>query len=931
MAAADVTRAAEIPAARFAAGHVPDPPYPGIRPFEEHEWPIFFGRQVIVEQLLERLSRNRFVAVVGASGGGKSSLVKAGLFATLKHKHRRLGIHWQTATMRPAGSPMWSLAEALYRTLDPSPVEPAPVDAVEPYRAGLARGRHAIAAVLEEYAFPDEQNLLLLVDQFEELFRYDILGGDVEVRTFLDQLVDAVDEPPEGFYVALTMRSDFLGDCARYPRLADALNQAVYLLRRLSDAELVEAVVHPAELLGGRIEPDLLQRLIHDAQGEQDHLPLLQHALMWLWVRKREEIAEHGTPGAPVVLELADYEALGGTAGALSHHANAIYDGLGATPERRDSLQFAMQRLFQSTAELGEHGRVTRRPLHFAQLRAETSVSAADMKEVIEAFREPGRSFLMPPLPRPIEDATVIDVSHEVLIRRWDKLGGRDADKGWLKEEQTDAETWKRLYSRVQAFIRDPRRLLDSGDIDEFQDFLERRQPAPAWLQRYISDHHNIFSAETNENHIKYLLDETNELLRKSREYQKFLYERIMKHFANVDVSGRQDLEDIMTIAEIDSEDITSIPTDMIDEVQRATAARSPGWLRLIAEEVAGKRFEWAALRLIGGAQWRLADWDGARRTWERVRENGPDDIAANLALANLYERGYRAEKKPELLHASEQAIARILGRQASAAQRAEALALQGRNQKTRWRLSFEELQDVGERRRRATNRVLLRAYEAYREAYLVDLNHYWSGLAALQMGTVALDLSREEAWSDAFDDDDQTTALTRQVEALRLIISLAIEAALKRLARGDNERVWAEMSAADLGFLVEPRRQQVVQGYLDAVPRDDHFVWSAARGQLQLFASLGVRADVADEVIRAVDAQVEPPLAAAPALHAIVFAGHRVDEPGRPETRFPPTAEAWVRELHPGRPPAAAGCRLSAQGAGLGRAGRRHPVPRGL
>ena len=390
-----------------------------------------------------------------------------------------------------------------------------------------------------------------------------------------------------------------------------------------------------------------------------------------------------------------------------------------------------------------------------------------------------------------------------------------------------------------------------------------------------------------------------------------------------------------MTIAEIDSEDITSIPTDMIDEVQRATAARSPGWLRLIAEEVAGKRFEWAALRLIGGAQWRLADWDGARRTWERVHENGPDDIAANLALANLYERQYRAGKMSELLHASDQAIARVLGRQASAAQRAEALALQGRNQKTRWRLSFEKLQDVGERRRRATNRVLLRAYEAYREAYLVDLNHYWSGLGALQMGTVALDLSREEAWSDAFDDDDQATAyaskLTRQVEALRLIVSLAIEAALKRLARGDKARVWAEISAADLGFLVEQRRQQVVQGYLDAVPRDDPFAWSAARGQLQLFASLGVRADFADEVIRAVDAQVEPAPAAAPALHAIVFAGHRVDEPGRPEPRFPPTAEAWRSGAHPGRPPAAAGCRLSAQGAGLGRAGRRHPVPRGL
>jgi hypothetical protein len=190
----------------LAAGRIPDPPYPGIRPFEEDEWPIFFGRQAIIEELLERLSRRRFVAVVGASGGGKSSLIKAGLFATLRHKHKRLGVTWRTATMRPAGSPMWSLAEALYRTLERAPVAPdavAPADAVEPYRAALARGPRAIAAILEEHGSPAQDNLLLLVDQFEELFRYDVLGGEAEISTFLDQLVDVIDQPPDGFYLAL--------------------------------------------------------------------------------------------------------------------------------------------------------------------------------------------------------------------------------------------------------------------------------------------------------------------------------------------------------------------------------------------------------------------------------------------------------------------------------------------------------------------------------------------------------------------------------------------------------------------------------------------------------------------------------------------------------------------------------------------------------
>jgi len=129
-----------------ALPRVPDPPYPGIRPFEEHEWPVFFGRQKIVQELLERLSRERFVAVVGASGGGKSSLIKAGPFATLKHKHARLGVKWRTAEMRPAGAPMWSLAEALQLALHPpsdgTRTRRPPVEALTPLRAGLARAGH---------------------------------------------------------------------------------------------------------------------------------------------------------------------------------------------------------------------------------------------------------------------------------------------------------------------------------------------------------------------------------------------------------------------------------------------------------------------------------------------------------------------------------------------------------------------------------------------------------------------------------------------------------------------------------------------------------------------------------------------------------------------------------------------------------------------
>jgi hypothetical protein len=214
--------------------------------------------------------------------------------------------------------------------------------------------------------------------------------------------------------------------------------------------------------------------------------------------------------------------------------------------------------------------------------------------------------------------------------------------------------------------------------------------------------------------------------------------------------------------------------------------------------------------------------------------------------------------------------------------------------------LDFEEISDVAQRRERATNRNLLKSYEAYRAAYLVDLNHYWSGLAALQMGTVARELSGGEAWEDAFDNADEAQAyasrLGRQVEALRSTVRLAIDAALDRVPSDDKDRVWVEISDADLMFLSEDRAQRVVKAYLDAVPKNNFFAWDAARGQLQLFANLGIRAETVQRIIEAVDAQIKPP-ASKPGLHAIIFAGHRIDEPARAKPRFPESQELRAKE----------------------------------
>jgi len=356
-------------------------------------------------------------------------------------------------------------------------------------------------------------------------------------------------------------------------------------------------------------------------------------------------------------------------------------------------------------------------------------------------------------------------------------------------------------------------------------------------------------------------------------------------------------------LPEVNAAVIQAVPTDFGEDVARARAAESVGWLRLLASEVVGLRFQWPALRIVAEAQWNLRDYEGARKTWERIRDNDPDDLSANLALANLFERQYRKEKRPEFLANSNLAIARVLKNdKLSIGQRAEANALQARNLKTLWRLGFETEAKLARRRETATSRALLEAYDAYRRAYLGDLNHYWSGLAALQQGTIALALSEGDVWQDAFDNSDQANAykgeLKRQVEALRPMVSQAIEAALARTDISEDDRLWVKISAADLMFLVEERNKRVVEAYKNAIPKNGQFAWDAAKGQLQLYSLLEIKGDLANEVIRTMDALVDRLEPEKKALHTVVFAGHRVDEAGREKPRFPPDSETKARDL---------------------------------
>jgi hypothetical protein len=446
---------------------LPSSPYPGLRPFQKAEWPIFFGREHMTDDVVTHLLDRRLVVVHGTSGSGKSSLVRAGVQARLEQQIARAGLRWRTCAMRPEGKPLANLTEALAGVVS----DGSGSHGIEIRRA-LNQGRRASAAVTKILDLSATDRLCIVIDQFEELFRFEREVSRDESTLLADFLVGFQESVPDGIYVIVTMRSEFLGECARYDGLAETINQTHYLLPRMKTDDLLRAVCEPATLYGGMVTQRLAERLICDARGGQDELPLIQHGLSRLW-----SFASSMTETEGAVLDLVAYEARGPLARLLSEHADSIADGAAG-----DSIEDrAVEELFRALTDINADGHAIRRPQTFEDLVALTGTNSGRLRVILDTFRQIGVSFITPYPPATIEATTTIDISHEALIRCWLRIA--DPHRGWLHQEFRDGLIWRALLVQAESFAVNPKNLLSEATTEVRGTWIEGRNES--WSRRY--------------------------------------------------------------------------------------------------------------------------------------------------------------------------------------------------------------------------------------------------------------------------------------------------------------------------------------------------------------------------------------------------------------------------------------------------------------
>jgi tetratricopeptide (TPR) repeat protein len=442
-------------------------PFPGLRPFRQDEDYLFFGREEQTMELLQRLGTHRFVAVVGTSGSGKSSLVRCGLLSELLGgKLLRAGASWEVAVTHPGGNPLALLAEAI---LEADLYDREEEHARDQLLATLSRSQFGLIEAIKQARLPEHTNFLLVVDQFEEVFRFNEAGQTQQemASDFIALLLEAVVQTEVPIYVVLTMRSDFIGDCGQFEGLAEMVNRGEFLIPRLSREQYKRIIESPIKVAGGQIAPRLLQRLLNDLGQQADQLPCLQHAMMRTWSVWSER-------GDTEALDLDDYQRVGRMSEALSLHADEVFDSLQS--DRQRELCAGM---FKALTIQESENRGIRRPQRLGGLCQILEVPLEELRPIIDAFRQQHVTFLMPAPEVELTDKTIVDISHESLMRVWARL------RRWVEEEAQAVGIYRRLTESATLHDQGKAGLYRDPELGIALAWREASRPNRAWAERY--------------------------------------------------------------------------------------------------------------------------------------------------------------------------------------------------------------------------------------------------------------------------------------------------------------------------------------------------------------------------------------------------------------------------------------------------------------
>lgn len=435
----------------------PENPYKGLRAFQAADHRDFFGREALTQKLIKRLDGHnghaRFLAVVGPSGSGKSSLVKAGLIPALWRGDLAGSDRWFIVEILPGTHPLDELEIALMRIA---------AEQSNNITEQLQRDARGLVRAAQLVLPNDGSELLLVIDQFEEIFT--LVEDEITRTNFLELLYTTVTDPRSRVRVVITLRADFYDRPLLYADFGELVRSRMETILPLSADELERAIARPAEQVGVAFEPGLVASIIAEVNYQPGALPLLQYALMELFDQREGRMLTHEV-----------YQSIGGTVGALARRADEIFDGLDDTGKE------TTRQMFLRLVTLGEGVEDTRRRVPRDELMA-IAVDQDMMEEVIDTYA----TYRLLSLDHdPGSRTPTIEVAHEAILREWKRL------RGWLNDSRQEIRLQRQLATMAAEWhtaSRDGSFLVRGSRLDHFERWMRDTRLALTQLERNYLD-----------------------------------------------------------------------------------------------------------------------------------------------------------------------------------------------------------------------------------------------------------------------------------------------------------------------------------------------------------------------------------------------------------------------------------------------------------
>ena len=443
-------------------------PFPGLRPFATEDSDLFFGREVESEEIIGKLLKNKYVTVLGASGNGKSSLINSGVLPKVRNLKIGESSEWRIISFMPGKNPFGNLASALSEGISISGQK-------EPDRnkilSELINNPDDFASVIGEYLIKSNDNVLLVIDQFEEFFRY-VSPGKAEISptpatAFIDFLVRTINKPVLDVFILISMRSEFIGECSHYQGLTRLINNSNYLVPNMGSDNYREIIEGPVKFSGAKIDPKLVEELINEAGDRVDQLPVLQHAMMRTWShwKKLEEPDK--------LISKSDYESVGTMRNAVSIHAEEAYEELSQRGKEICEI------MFKAITRKGSDNKGIRHPSDIETIKTIARCTGEELFEVVEKFRCPGRSFILPRQDVHLSESSVIDLFNDSFIRLWDRL------RDWVNNEASSMQMYLRLSDTSALYQQGKTGLFRPPDLNLAINWREKNKPTLEWAVQY--------------------------------------------------------------------------------------------------------------------------------------------------------------------------------------------------------------------------------------------------------------------------------------------------------------------------------------------------------------------------------------------------------------------------------------------------------------